>query len=190
GNEQADRAAKEAEGPHRTSPRESFPRYLRKGPLPLSISAMKQAHQTQVQARWARLWPTSPRYHRLQAIESATINKSFLKLTANCSKRLTSLLVSLRTRHIPLNKHLHRLTKVNSPHCPHCPLIDETILHFLFDCPQYKRERHILACALGRKSTSLPYLLTDSEAIPHLARFVNATRRLKPTLGEILPPSS
>ncbi|KAG2156408.1 hypothetical protein DEU56DRAFT_695682, partial [Suillus clintonianus] len=108
-----------------------------------------------------------------------------LKLTAHYPKRLTSLLISLRTHHIPLNKHLHRLTKADSPHCPHCPQAEETIHHYLFACPQYQRERHILSCALGRKSTSLPHLLATPEAIPHLVCFVNATRRLKPTLGEI-----
>ncbi|KAG2138353.1 hypothetical protein DEU56DRAFT_736319 [Suillus clintonianus] len=191
GNEEVDKAAKvAAEGLHRSSPRASLPKYLRNGPLPLSIAALKQAHRAQIQARWTRIWPSSPRFQRLQEIEPNAPNRSFLKLTAQYSKRLTSLIISLCTRHIPLNQHLHRLTKVDSPHCPHCPQTEETIHHYLFACPQYQRERHILSCALGRKSTSLPHLLAASEAIPHLARFVNATRCMKPMLGEISLPST
>ncbi|KIK36447.1 hypothetical protein CY34DRAFT_94364, partial [Suillus luteus UH-Slu-Lm8-n1] len=44
--------------------------------------------------------------------------RSFLKLTSTYSKRLTGLLIGLRTRHLPLNQHLFRLTKVDSPDCP------------------------------------------------------------------------
>jgi hypothetical protein len=52
----------------------------------------------------------------------------------------------------------------------------------------YQRERHIIVCALGRLASSLPHLLAEAEATPHLTRYVNATRRLKTTLGEILMP--
>ncbi|KAJ8588030.1 hypothetical protein M405DRAFT_740973, partial [Rhizopogon salebrosus TDB-379] len=95
----------------------------------------------------------------------------------------------LRTRHVPLNLHLHRIRKSDTPRCPHCPLINESVHHFLFECPRYQRARHIIACALGRQATSLPYLLAEAEATPHLTRYVNATRRLKSTLGEILMPA-
>lgn len=77
----------------------------------------------------------------------------------------------------------------DAPDCPHCPQTDETVHHYLFECPQYQRERHILACELGRKSNSLSYILTDQDAIPHLVRYVNATHRLKPTLGELRMPT-
>ncbi|OAX30664.1 hypothetical protein K503DRAFT_704974, partial [Rhizopogon vinicolor AM-OR11-026] len=83
----------------------------------------------------------------------------------------------------------HHLGKSDSPRCPHCPLFNESVHHFLFDCPHYQRECHILACTLSRQATSLPYLLTEAEATPHLTRYVNAMRRLKSTLGEILMPA-
>jgi hypothetical protein len=130
----------------------------------------------------------SPRYARLHQIDPLILKRSFIKLTAKFSKRLTSLLISFRTRHVPLNLHLHRLGKSDTPRCPHCPLTDESVHHFLFDCPHYQRERHIIVCALGRLASSLPHLLAEAEATPHLTRYVNATRRLKTTLGEILMP--
>ncbi|KAG2062887.1 hypothetical protein BDR04DRAFT_1164515 [Suillus decipiens] len=60
-------------------------------------------------------------------------------------------------------------------------LLNQSLTICLLDCPHYRRERHTLACALGRKATSLPYLLPDSEATPHLVKYVNATGRLRPT---------
>ncbi|KAG1804106.1 uncharacterized protein BJ212DRAFT_1304409 [Suillus subaureus] len=47
------------------------------------------------------------------------------------------------------------------------------------------REKDTLQCALGRDASSIPHLLTDSEAIPRLARYVNSTHRLKTTFGEV-----
>ncbi|KAG2063074.1 hypothetical protein BDR04DRAFT_945581, partial [Suillus decipiens] len=52
-------------------------------------------------------------------------------------------------------------------------------------CPQYRRERHVLRCSLGRKASSLPYLLSDPNATPHLVRFINGTGRFKQTFGEV-----
>ncbi|KIK34519.1 hypothetical protein CY34DRAFT_97847 [Suillus luteus UH-Slu-Lm8-n1] len=96
--------------------------------------------------------------------------------------------MALRTGHAPLNLHLHRLGKADQPHCPHCPTIEETVHHYLTSCPQYQRARHHLIQALGRKATSISFLLTDVEAIPHLIRYINATGRLKATFGEVPLP--
>ncbi|KAG2739627.1 hypothetical protein P692DRAFT_20639953, partial [Suillus brevipes Sb2] len=75
-----------------------------------------------------------------------------------------------------------------TPHCPICQNTEETIHHFLFDCPQYDHERFILHQKIGRKSTSLPFLLTDPAATEHFLRYVNSTGRLKPTFGDVTLP--
>ncbi|OAX36264.1 hypothetical protein K503DRAFT_826215, partial [Rhizopogon vinicolor AM-OR11-026] len=93
--------------------------------------------------------------------------------------------MSLCTGHAPLNKHLHRLGKIESPHCPHCQRIKETIHHFLLSCPFYQRERHILVNAFGRKASSISYILADPNTTPHLVRYINASGRLKTTFGEV-----
>ncbi|KAG2357057.1 hypothetical protein BDR07DRAFT_1206520, partial [Suillus spraguei] len=55
GNEEADKAAKvAAEGRNRNSPHELLPKYLRNNLLPLSLSAIKQAHRECTHARWAK----------------------------------------------------------------------------------------------------------------------------------------
>ena len=41
----------------------------------------------------------------------------------------------LRTNHIQLNAHLSRITSNHQPTCNLCGYKDETVQHFLFDCP-------------------------------------------------------
>ncbi|KIK35155.1 hypothetical protein CY34DRAFT_96608 [Suillus luteus UH-Slu-Lm8-n1] len=141
-------------------------------------------------AKWADLWSTSPRFQHIQHIDPSAIKCSFLKLTSSFSKRLTGLIIGLCTRHLPLNQHLFRLTKTDSPDCPHCPYIDETVPHYLFECPHYLAACQVMSQALGRKSTLLSHILTDPEAIVILVQYVNQTRRLKSTLGEISLPKT
>jgi hypothetical protein len=177
GNEEADKAAKlAAERKSNSSPRDQLPHFLRHHTLPLSISAIKQAHSKETHSRWTRIWRKSPRFAKINRLDPNILNRSFVKLTSTFPKRLTALLIQLRTQHIPLNKHLHRLGKVNSPHCPHCPTREETVHHLLIECPQYRRERHQLSNALGREATSIPYLLSDPKAMPHLVRYINGTQ--------------
>ena len=186
GNEEADEKAKKAaEGRRHSSPSEELPRYLRHGPLPHSISALKQWHQKALMDRWKDQWKLSPRYARAKIIDASMPSDKFLKLIDTLPKNQTSIYTQLRTRHVPLNHHLHRIGKSDTPYCAACPGKDETIYHYLFDCPQYARERHILANALRRKATSIGYILTSDKATRPLMQYINGSARFKPVLGEI-----
>ncbi|KAF9232020.1 hypothetical protein BU15DRAFT_10295, partial [Melanogaster broomeanus] len=67
----------------------------------------------------------------------------------------------------------------------HCPGSLENVEHFLLACPQYARERFVLACKLRRKATMIPHLLADTKAVPVLLTFVNSTGRFRPTFGNV-----
>ncbi|KAG2036498.1 hypothetical protein BDR03DRAFT_866086, partial [Suillus americanus] len=189
GNEEADKQAKKAsEGKHSNSPAAHLPSLLRHGSLPLSILALIAAHKESTHARWGRLWHKSPRYNHINRIDPKILKCSFIKLTADFPKQLTGLYMALCLQHIPLNLHLNHISKAPSPHCPHCPATKETTPHFLIDCPKYHHKCHVLICSLGRKASSLPFLLSDSNATPHLVCFVNMTRRLRQTFGEVPLP--
>ncbi|KAG2071139.1 hypothetical protein BDR04DRAFT_1016818 [Suillus decipiens] len=112
-------------------------------------------------------------------------SSNFIKLTNGLRKCTSSIYIQLRTCHIPLNYHLHRINKSDTPHCPICPGIDETIHHYLFDCPQYRRECHIFTNTIRHNATSITHILTSGKTTPHLIRFVNSTGRFKPTFGEL-----
>ncbi|KAG2069551.1 hypothetical protein BDR04DRAFT_1101431 [Suillus decipiens] len=82
----------------------------------------------------------------------------------------------------PLNHHLHRIGKIDSPRCPFCPEKDNTVHHYLLDCPQYVRGRHILNNSLRRQTSSIAFFLTSEQAIAPLMRFVNSTERSRPQM--------
>ncbi|KAF9233871.1 hypothetical protein BU15DRAFT_10917, partial [Melanogaster broomeanus] len=135
--------------------------------------------------RWARMWAKSPRYQYLNTIDPKMLTGSFTKLTSSLSRRHTSILIWLHTRHTLLNAHLHRMARSDTPDCPHCPGIAEDVGHFIFGRPQYAHERHILSDKLRRYADQLPYLLTSSKVVPHLLNYVNNTGRFKPTFGDV-----
>lgn len=189
GNEEADKHAKlAAESRGNNSPNAQLPKYLRQHTLPLSISALKEAHNKITSERWKTLWRNSPHFHRFNQLDPQILKCSFVKLTATFPRRLTSLYLFLCTGHAPLNKHLHRIHRAASPFCTHCPHTEETVHHYLTACSHHRRAQHLLIGALGHKATSVQYLLTDPDATPHLVIYVNATGRFRPTLGEVPLP--
>lgn len=112
-------------------------------------------------------------------------SNAFLKLISPLPKNQASLLTGLRTGHIALNAHLHRIKRADTAICPHCPTETETVKHFLLDCPHYARERQILRNTLGRDADEIPILLTDEDAVGAMLIFVEATKRLKQTFGDV-----
>jgi hypothetical protein len=165
-----------------------LPNFLHWNALPLSISALKEVHCKKMRLRWGCLWHKSPRFNRMNQIDSKTLQQSFMKLTADFPKKLTGLYMAIHTGHAPLNKHLHHIGKVASSHCPHCKHPEESVLHYLTVCPQYQHEHHIMTCALGCRATSIPFLLSDPDATPHLVHYVNTTGKMKTTFGEVPLP--
>jgi len=186
GNELADKEAKEAAaGTDHNSPPDLLPKYLRENRLLRSAPALKALQKTKSRLLWKSRWEKSPRYARTMNIDPSMPSGKYMDLINGLPKRVSSLYIQMRTRHIPLNSHLQRINKSDTSCCPTCPGTDETIYHYLFDCPQYRRERHIFSNALGRNATSISYILTSSKATSHLVRFVNSTGRLKPNFGEL-----
>ena len=49
--------------------------------------------------------------------------------------------INLITGHIGLNKHLHKITLADSPICPYCNEIEETVAHFIGQCPAHMKLR-------------------------------------------------
>ncbi|EIW83653.1 hypothetical protein CONPUDRAFT_50829, partial [Coniophora puteana RWD-64-598 SS2] len=92
----------------------------------------------------------------------------------------------VRTRHIALNAFLHRIRVVEDPYCTHCERgAEETIRHFLFDCPAWGRSRRVMVRETGRHAESLAYLLNEERGVRSLMKFINATGRFRGTYGEL-----
>ena len=60
-----------------------------------------------------------------------------------------------------------------------CRRREETVHHFLFDCPAHEHARFKLGCKLGRLSKSLWYILGSQKAFKLLIHYVNETGRFR-----------
>ena len=175
GSELVDEQAKRAASGHVTNV-DRIPTRLRVD-LPENTSAIKQDFNAHLKRIWKARWEKSPRRQRMQHIDPTMPSNSFMKLSKKLRRAQTSMLTYLRTGHAPLNKHLHRIGSVASPDCPHCPSVEESIRHFILECPKYRGARHIMGLKLRRDAQDIRFLLSSSKAIEPLMKFIIATQR-------------
>ena len=80
----------------------------------------------------------------------------------NTNRRLEIEMARLRTGYTRLNKNMHKMQLVDSPNCPHCQSIPESISHFLMECPRYFSARvnlHAKLALLGINQPTVNILL-------------------------------
>lgn len=100
-----------------------------RGTLPHSTSAMKQVFYQKLRKRAQKQYEKSPRFRRMRRIDPTAPSKHFLKLTSNLPRRRhASILMQLRTGHLPLNHHLHQIGKLGAPTCTSCGEDGETVV--------------------------------------------------------------
>ena len=188
GNEKADEEAKQAIEVG-SSPRRQLPTFLRGKVLPTSISATRQTLKGGIQQRWKKEWKVSPRHSLSANIDYSLPSDNFMHIANQLRRNQASILIQLRTGHLPLNNVLHRIKRAESAICPHCDNgTRETTLHFIFFCPQYETARRSILDATSREKNPLAYLLGNRRGIPHLLRYVHETKRLRTTFGNVTTP--
>ena len=154
--------------------------------LSTSLIALHQETNCKTQCKWKRCWKESPWYGHLGSIDISTPSKIWLNLVKPLTRKQASILMQLRSGHISLNKHLHKIWSSNTPNCPNCNKnTPETIHHFLFECTNYYHEQAILHRTLQRKSHELSYLLSNPTTTLPLLKFIHTTGQLKQTFGPI-----
>ncbi|KAJ3709966.1 hypothetical protein C8R42DRAFT_597923, partial [Lentinula raphanica] len=82
-------------------------------------------------------------------------------------------LTQLQTGHIPLQKHLNHIGKAESPICPCCRNNNETVRHYLLECPAHWRAREKLQWEISNQQWGLGPLLTSRKALPVLFCYIN-----------------
>ncbi|PPQ87301.1 hypothetical protein CVT24_006645, partial [Panaeolus cyanescens] len=112
GNEKIDFEAKQA-ALGLTSRRQDLPRLLR-SPLPNSISALRQDLKQEAKEKANNLWMTSPRWQQFKDLEADFEFRNFHKTIEKLDRHKASMLVKVRTKHIPLNDYLYRRKVVPS----------------------------------------------------------------------------
>lgn len=89
------------------------------------------------------------------------------------------MLFQLRSGHAPLNAHLHHFKCTDSPTCEACGEADETVYHFIYDCPARLGERRRLKTAAGKRWHNRAYLLSNEKGINALMAYVRETGRMR-----------
>lgn len=181
GNERANGNAKSAaEGNSSTG----LPRAVRV--LQQSVSKLKQLHAEKLKRQAKEQWKLSKRHSKMSRIDGSLPSRKFLQLIGPLPRRHATLLFQLRTGHAPLQAHLHRIKKVQSPSCPACFQAPETVHHFLFTCTVFRMQRDQLRRELGRAALSISTLLTKPKAMKPLFRYIHRTARFADTFGQNL----
>ncbi|KAF7333686.1 hypothetical protein MSAN_02411700 [Mycena sanguinolenta] len=156
--------------------------------LPHSRSAIKQHLDAERKALVNKEWTESARYEKTMAFDSRLNKGSYITFTDLHPRSLAVLLLQLRTGHIPLAKHLHRIRKLDSPICPSCRQADESVAHFLLWCPHHAPARQLLHAAVGPDSLALHKLLGTGKSLPHLFKFLRRTGRFRNVHGTLPQP--
>ena len=141
------------------------------GYLPQSL--VKQAINTAVKKHDTEVWSTkAPRHSRLTLTKNKTIINEFSKLENN--RKDYRIAVQLTTGRAALNYTLHQMSLVSTKECPQCGADEETVAHFLGQCPAYSRIR-------GEVFGDYYMSLTDifqTYSLKTIVKFANKTKRL------------
>ena len=133
-------------------------------------------------ARWYRdAW----RLIRISQKDPGMPSKAFSKIAERLPRKQASLLIQLRTGHVPLQQHLYRMHKVDSPICPKCGTTKETVYHFLMECAAYNGARAERERQAGPASRSIKDLLSRPALIPPLFRYIHDTQRFQAMYGPL-----
>ena len=185
GNEKADIEAKRAaEGSHRNRRNEHY-RLIRG--IPDSKPAAKQALKMNMRKEYEKEFQKSPRYDKAIKYNVKAPSSNFRKMSEKLNRRQASILVQLRTGHIPLQAYLHRFKLSDTPVCPTCSDEPETVTHYLMYCRTYNRQRQRLRRVLGRDQSLGLEILGDEKRVKTLMEFINDTRRFEESHGDLEP---
>ena len=117
----------------------------------------------------------SPRFARLHRIDPTMPSNQFRKVTMELNRWQMSIVVQLHTGHVPLMKYLFHIRKADSPTCPSCQQGEESVHHFIFDCPTWRYEHWFMGRALGRFTKLADQVLGTQKGIEELLNFVGCT---------------
>jgi ribonuclease HI len=155
---------------------------------PISTAAIRKEFKEETATHAVQTLRKSTRGQRLQRLDPRMPSGAFLRATQGLERKATAILTQLRTGHLPLNAHLHRIGKAESPECEACGYRQETVLHFLALCPAYEEFRGPLKRKLRGRATELRSLIANPNVFPLLLRFIAATKRFERTYGEFRVP--
>ena len=115
-------------------------------------------------------WNEQPPSH-FKRMWRQKFTKGILKLNKGNLRIATQIL----TGHATLNYHLHKYKPNKYPKtCPHCLVEEETVNHFLGQCPKWSHQRGTFFNSFYLSSSDI----VDSFSLTTILNFINDTKRL------------
>ncbi len=189
GNEAVDEAAKEAAAGE-SSDQHLLPKFLRRK-LPASKAALKQAKTEETKIKWNMEWRKSPRFERMKRIDPNHPYNKFRKRRDNLTRNQGSILVQIRSGHIPVNTYLKKIGKREDDRCEWCwknlcRHTPDTVNHLILDCPEHHWARDEIKHKLGRSNSyDLAKLFQTEKGMKALLSFLDDTRRFRESHGRL-----
>ena len=122
--------------------------------MPISKGEAKQQISLFIRKEWRNEYAAS---------ESGSLYKTFWPdattgpSDSNISRKYSNILFRIYTGHCRLNKHLHRIGCHENGLCEQCRT-DETLQHYLFECPKYHHARQQVTETADRHNVNLNLL--------------------------------
>jgi len=185
GNECVDEEAKKvAHG--ESSPQRQLPKMCGKELL-FSRSATHQHNAKTIKTKAKKWLKGSPRCQKLQRIDPSMPSSKFRKDTASLVRWQASLLIQLRTGHIPLQKQLHRVGKAvpDMPRVRHRRRDGPPLPADLPHVSGTQKQDRVPSWKTGQVCRHLAFdtLLSNPKAFSHLFRYIHYTRRFRNPTG-------
>ena len=135
---------------------------------------------------WAKMWDSSPRKDRFAQTNPDNFPfVSFRKRLFKLTRKQASLIMQIRTGHIPLNYYLRRIGKTDSDKCQKCDVgpnnvqTTETINHYIFECQAHTEARQDLIAKIGRSRFTIPKIMKNTDYMKALVTYINRTGRFE-----------
>ncbi|KAF4617372.1 hypothetical protein D9613_005686 [Agrocybe pediades] len=189
GNNRADHEAKRAARGESSSIR-NLPPLLRTS-LPHSTKALKTDYLNALKREAEHRWNQSERKEKFDRdVDDRYPYDDFRKQQMKLNRAKASVLMQIRTGHLPLNTYLHRFGQHYTSRCNACYQTtrrhkEETLKHYLFECPEYRWERADMDKKMGRNSRNLKALLGCNKSVKALMEYIEKTGRLRTKQGDV-----
>lgn len=146
------------------------------GDLPRSAAALIATRKVRASTRWKSEWLKSASAKKLRPIALTPPSRKVRAFYRDLSRNECAILTQLRTGHAPLNAHLARIRRTDSPLCSKCKL-PETASHFLLTCRKYATQRRALRTALCNRPLTLRTTLGPGARVGPVLSFIKDSGR-------------
>lgn len=145
-------------------------------PLPPSAAALIASQTTRASKQWKATWAQSKSAKKLRPADLNPPVRGVRALYKDRNRGECAALTQLRTGHAPLNAHLHRIGRAESPLCARCGVL-ETPAHFLIVCRRFVEQRRTLRTALRNRPLTLRTLVGPKARLGPVLRFIKDSCR-------------